>query len=121
MAASVTATRTALDLIERLSAEHGPLAFHQSGGCCDGSSPMCLRAGELPPSRYDIELGRLAGVPFYVDSELYERWGEPALEIDVAEGTGEGFSLEGAEGLRFLARTLPAAQTVPSAPAGPSA
>ncbi|HYB23542.1 MAG TPA: DUF779 domain-containing protein [Solirubrobacteraceae bacterium] len=101
----MTATVAALELIERLTAEHGPLAFHQSGGCCDGSSPMCLLRGELPPSRYDVELGELAGAPFYIDSELYERWGRPEFVIDVAPGAGEGFSLEGAQGVHFVARS----------------
>jgi len=103
--ASVTGTPAAIGLIERLTASHGPLVFHQSGGCCDGSSPMCLRAGELPPRRYDLMLGALAGAPFYIDEEMYERWGRPQLEIDVSNGAGEGFSLEGAEGVHFVART----------------
>ncbi len=103
--ATVTATPAALELIGRLSAAHGPLAFHQSAGCCDGSAPMCLHAEELPAGRYDIRLGELAGAPFYIDSELYERFGRPSFEIDVAPGAGEGFSLEGAQGVRFVART----------------
>jgi uncharacterized protein len=105
VAASVIATPEALDLIERLQAEHGPLAFHQSGGCCAGSSPMCLPRDELPPSRYDMLLGEPAGVPFYIDSELYARWGSPKFVLDVSPGTGEGFSLEGTEGLHFVVRT----------------
>lgn len=107
--ASVTATPAALALIERLTAAHGPLVFHQSGGCCDGSSPMCLRAGELPPSRYDVLLGELAGAPFYIDGELYRRWGRPEFVIDVAPGAGESFSLEGAQDVHFVARTPRAA------------
>jgi uncharacterized protein (DUF779 family) len=75
--AGVTATRRAVEMVERLTAEHGPLAFFQSGGCCDGSSPICLEAGELPPGSNDILLGEIAGAPFYVDAELYERWGRP--------------------------------------------
>ena len=100
----MTATPAALELIRRLSARHGPLVFHQSGGCCDGSSPMCLRGGELPAGRYDRKLGVLAGAPFYVDSELYARWGSPELLIDVAPGAGEGFSIEGSEDVHFVAR-----------------
>jgi uncharacterized protein (DUF779 family) len=103
--ASVSATPAALELIQRLQAAHGALVFHQSGGCCDGSSPMCLRMEELPPNRYDVRLGELAGAPFYIDGELYERWGSPSFVIDVAQGSGEGFSLEGAEGVHFLARS----------------
>ena len=106
MAPTVTATPEALALIERLEARHGPLVFHQSGGCCDGSSPMCLRRDELPPGRYDRRIGELAGAPFYIDSELYSRWGEPAFVVDVSPGAGEGFSLEGAAGVHFVARTI---------------
>lgn len=101
----MTATPAALDAIRRLQARHGALVFHQSGGCCDGSSPMCLHSGELPPGPYDVRLGELAGAPFYVDGELYERWGRPRLLIDLAAGSGEGFSLEGAEGVHFVALT----------------
>ena len=92
MGASVTATRAALELIEGLTARYGPLAFHQSGRCCDGSAPMCLRRGELPPGRYDIQLGELAGAPFYVDFDLYRRWGSPQLVIDVSASTASGMS-----------------------------
>jgi uncharacterized protein (DUF779 family) len=105
MGASVTATRPALELIESLTARYGPLAFHQSGGCCDGSAPMCLRRGELPPSRYDIMLGTLGDAPFFVDFDLYRRWGSPQLVIDVSSGAGDSFSLEGAQGVHFVART----------------
>ncbi len=73
--ASVTATDAAREAIERLSAEHGPLAFFQSGGCCDGSLPICLQEGELPPGPGDVLLGHVAGAPFYVDGEQYRRWG----------------------------------------------
>jgi len=107
--AGVSATPAARELIERLTAEHGPLTFHQSGGCCDGSSPMCLLAGELPAGRYDVMLGELAGAPFYIDAELYRRWGRPEFVIDVSEGAGEGFSLEGSHGVHFVARSGPAA------------
>ena len=67
----------ALDMIERLGAAHGALVFFQSGGCCDGSSPMCLRQGELPPAPQDVRLGEIGGAPFYIDAEQYERWGRP--------------------------------------------
>jgi uncharacterized protein (DUF779 family) len=91
--ASVTATRTAVEMVERLTAEHGPLAFFQSGGCCDGSSPICLKAGELPPGSNDMLLGKIAGAPFYVDREQYERWGRPRFLLDASSGRAEGFSL----------------------------
>lgn len=101
----MTATPAAAELIRRLRAEHGALVFHQSGGCCDGSSPMCLHSGELPPGPYDVHLGDLEGTPFYMDGELYERWGRPRFRIDVAQGAGESFSLEGAKGVRFVTGT----------------
>lgn len=103
-AGSVSATRAACEVIERLRAAHGPLAFFQSGGCCDGTSPICLKEGELPAGPHDLLLGEIAGTPFYVDAEQYERWGRPRFEIDVSDGAAEGFSLEGLEGVHFLTR-----------------
>jgi len=91
--ASVTATEAAIEAIERLRAEHGPLAFFQSGGCCDGSLPICLKDGELPPGTGDVLLGSVAGAPFYVDSEQYERWGSPSFLLDLRPGAAQGFSL----------------------------
>ena len=90
---SVRATTAALDAIARLGAAHGPLTFFQSGGCCDGSSPMCLRSGELPVSAQDVLLGEIGGTPFYIDADMYERWGRPDLVVDVAAEPPEGFSL----------------------------
>ncbi len=100
---SVTATPAALDAIERLSAAHGPLAFFQSGGCCDGSSPICVKDGELPPSPQDVLLGEIGGAPFYIDGDQYERWHRPAFVIDVSAGRAEGFSLDLPEG-HFITR-----------------
>jgi uncharacterized protein len=100
----VSATPEALVMIERLRAVHGPLAFFQSGGCCDGSAPMCLTAGELTPSPGDVCLGEIGGAPFYMDGEQYERWRRPGFVIDVADGAAESFSLEGLEGVHFVAR-----------------
>jgi uncharacterized protein (DUF779 family) len=91
--ASVTATDAAIEAIERLRAEHGPLAFFQSGGCCDGSLPICLKDGELPPGSGDALLGEVAGAPFYVDSEQHARWGRPSFVLDVSPAPAEGFSL----------------------------
>lgn len=93
MASNLTASPTAAEMVERLTAEHGQLVFFQSGGCCDGSSPICLKDGELPPSANDLLLGEIAGAPFYVDREQYERWGRPSFLIDVGAGPAEGFSL----------------------------
>ncbi len=102
--AGVTATRRAVEMVERLTAEHGPLAFFQSGGCCDGSSPICLEAGELPPGSNNILLGEIAGAPFYVDAELYERWGRPPFLLDASSGRAEGFSLSPPDA-HFVTRT----------------
>jgi uncharacterized protein (DUF779 family) len=101
---SVTATPEALEVIERLRAAHGPLALFQSGGCCDGSSPICLVEGELPPGPGDLLLGTLGRTPFYIDAEQYRRWRSPSLVLDVREGAAEGFSLEGLEGVCFVTR-----------------
>lgn len=90
---SVTATPAALEAIDRLQGAHGSLAFFQSGGCCDGSSPICVLDGELPPSPNDLLLGVIGGAPFYIDAEQHERWGRPAFVLDVAPGAAEGFSL----------------------------
>ncbi len=90
---SVRATAAALDAIARLGAAHGPLAFFQSGGCCDGSSPICLVDGELPVAAHDMRLGEIGGAPFYIDADMYERWGRPDFVVDVAPEPPEGFSL----------------------------
>ena len=102
---AVTATPAALEVIHRLEATHGPLMFFQSGGCCDGTSPICLKDGELPAGPHDVRLGNIGGAPFYIDSDQYERWGTPRFLIDVASGAAEGFSLEGLEGVHFISRT----------------
>jgi uncharacterized protein (DUF779 family) len=101
----VLATQTALDLIERLRAKHGPLMFHQSGGCCDGSSPMCFPLGELLVGDSDVLLGEIGGVPFYMSRSQFEYWKHTQLTVDVVKGRGGMFSLEGPEGVRFLIRS----------------
>jgi len=105
MEASVTATDAALDAIERLRASHGPLVFFQSAGCCDGSLPICLKDGELPPGPGDRLLGRIGGASFYIDSELYSRWGSPELLLDLGRGEAEGFSLSPPEA-HFVTTTV---------------
>jgi uncharacterized protein (DUF779 family) len=97
----VVATEAAIAELERLKAEHGPLELHLSGGCCDGSSPMCFPAGELRVRDGDLCLGEVAGCPFYIDAEQYERWGSPSFVIDVGPGAGSGMSLEGLDDLHF--------------------
>lgn len=101
----VTATPAALALIDSLVAEHGPVLFHQSGGCCDGSAPMCYPEGEFVIGDYDKLLGHIGGMPFYISGPQFEYWQHTALIIDVVPGRGGMFSLEGPEGLRFLTRS----------------
>lgn len=102
---AVVATPAALEVIHRLEAAHGPLAFFQSGGCCDGTSPICLKDGELPPGPHDLRLGEIGGAPFYIDSDQYERWGRPTFLVDVAAGAAEGFSLEGLLDVHFITKS----------------
>jgi uncharacterized protein len=101
----VDATPAALELIERLRAKHGPLMFHQSGGCCDGSSPMCFALGELIVGDSDVRLGEIGGAPFYMSAAQFEYWKHTKLLIDVVPGRGGMFSLENGEGVRFLTRS----------------
>jgi len=110
----VALTQTTVDLLRSLWEEHGPLMFHQSGGCCDGSSPMCFPAGEFITSDQDVLLGRLdvapAGEPeqqidFWISAEQFEYWSHTALLIDVVKGRGGGFSAEAPRGVRFLIRS----------------
>ncbi len=101
----VLATPAAIDLIDRLRAKHGPLMFHQSGGCCDGSAPMCYPKDEFIVGDYDRFLGEIGGAPFYISGPQFEYWQHTQLIIDVVPGRGGMFSLEGPEGLRFLTRS----------------
>ena len=104
-ATRVSATPAALELIRRLEARHGPLLFHQSGGCCDGSSPMCFPRAEFAIGEVDVLLGEIGGQPFYMSDSQFAYWMHTHLIIDVVEGRGGMFSLEGPEGLRFLTRS----------------
>ncbi len=101
----VLATPAALELIARLEAKHGELMFHQSGGCCDGSAPMCYPLGEFIVGDRDVRLGDIGGAPFYISPSQFEYWKHTQLIIDVIEGRGGMFSLENGEGLRFLVRS----------------
>ena len=101
----VTATPPALALIERLRAGHGALLFHQSGGCCDGSAPMCYPAGEFRVGAQDVRLGEIGGCPFFIGAAQFKYWAHTQLIIDVVPGRGSGFSLEAPEGVRFLTRS----------------
>jgi uncharacterized protein len=101
----VSATARALELIRELAERHGALLFHQSGGCCDGSAPMCLARGELLIGEQDVFLGEIGGQPFYIGAAQFEYWKHTHLIIDVVNGRGGMFSLEGPLGLRFLTRS----------------
>ena len=101
----VLASDSALALIEKLKAMHGDLMFHQSGGCCDGSSPMCFPRGEFLVGDSDVQLGEIGGTPFYMSKSQFEYWKHTELTIDVVPGRGGMFSLEGSDGVRFLTRS----------------
>ncbi|CAM4327411.1 DUF779 domain-containing protein [Nocardiopsis rhodophaea] len=106
----VAASPEAAALLRTLRAEHGPLMFHQSGGCCDGSSPMCYPAGEFRTGAADVHLGDLRigapdPVPVWMSRAQYEYWSHTHLTIDVVPGRGSGFSLEAPTGRRFIIRS----------------
>jgi uncharacterized protein len=101
----VVRTAAATALMETLAAKHGPLMFHQSGGCCDGSSPMCYPRGEFLVGDGDVLLAMLGDTPFYMSRSQFEYWKHTQLILDVVPGRGGMFSLEGSEGVRFLIRS----------------
>lgn len=101
----VVATDAALELIEKLKKRHGDLMFHQSGGCCDGSAPMCYPRDEFRVGDQDVKLGEIGHTPFYMSASQFEYWKHTQLIIDVVNGRGGMFSLEGPEGKRFLTRS----------------
>ncbi|MCA9681736.1 MAG: DUF779 domain-containing protein [Myxococcales bacterium] len=98
-------TDAARELVSKLAGIHGPVMFHQSGGCCDGSAPMCYPAGEFKIGQRDVLLGVVDGCEFYMGGDQFERWKHTQLIIDVVPGRGAGFSLEAPEGVRFLTRS----------------
>lgn len=111
VSARVDVTEQAAAQLRRLYGRHGPLMFHQSGGCCDGSSPMCYSAGEFRVGMSDVHLGDLHvvdvpdAIPVWMSSAQFEYWRHTHLTIDVVEGRGGGFSLEAPDGIRFLIRS----------------
>jgi hypothetical protein len=119
----VLATDAARALIAELRAAHGALMFHQSGGCCDGSAPMCYPDGELRIGDGDVLLGEIDGCPVYIGGRQFELWAHTQLILDAVPGRGAGFSLEGPTGLRFLTRsrvfTEAELAALPPAPRGP--
>ncbi|MBN2910503.1 DUF779 domain-containing protein [Polycladomyces sp. WAk] len=103
----VLVTDEARRVIRRLREEHGELMFHQSGGCCDGSSPMCFRKGEFRVGSSDVLLGEIDGCEFYMSRSQFEYWQHTQLTVDVTPGRGASFSLEIPLGVRFLIRSRP--------------
>ena len=100
----IISTQKADELIERLRRMHGPLMFHQSGGCCDGSQPMCFADGEFKTGSSDVCLGEVDGCRFFMSRDQYEYWKHTQLILDVTPGRGSSFSLEIPLGVRFLTR-----------------
>ncbi len=98
----VLITDEAATVIDQLRETHGPLMFHQSGGCCDGSSPMCYAEGDFRLGRSDVKLGEVHGVPFYMEKSQFEYWKHTQLTVGVKPGRGSSFSIEIPLGLRFL-------------------
>ena len=98
----VLVTDEARAVIDQLREEHGPLMFHQSGGCCDGSSPMCYAQGDFRLGRSDVKLGEIHGCPFYMAKDQFNYWKHTQLSVDVRPGRGSSFSLEIPLGVRFL-------------------
>ncbi|BCK55598.1 DUF779 domain-containing protein [Nocardia wallacei] len=104
--ARIGITEAAALLLGRLVDQHGPVMFHQSGGCCDGSSPMCYPRNEFRVGAADVLLGSLPGeTPFWMSADQFEYWRHTHLTVDVVPGRGSGFSLEAPEGVRFLIRS----------------
>jgi len=100
----VIATRAALDFIAEIVADHGAIMFHQSGGCCDGSSPMCYPVGDFRTGDSDVLLGEVAGAPFYIGAAQGQAWAHTQLILDVVPGRGGMFSLDNGRERRFLTR-----------------
>lgn len=102
----ILATPEAENWIRRLADRHGPLMFHQSGGCCDGSAPMCFPRGEFKVGGQDVLLGHVAGdTPVWIGAAQFEYWRHTQVTIDVVPGRGAGMSLETPEGIRFIVRS----------------
>lgn len=103
--ARVTATQAAEDLVAQLASEYGPILIHQSGGCCDGSSPMCYPQSDFITGDSDVRLGMIADTPVYISRSQFEYWKHTQIIIDVVPGRGGMFSLENGRGVRFLTRS----------------
>ncbi|MFC0407485.1 DUF779 domain-containing protein [Roseomonas elaeocarpi] len=101
----VSATPAALALLAEIQREHGPVLFHQSGGCCDGSSPMCYPQGDFLVGEADVKLGEIGGAPFFIGAAQYEAWKHTELVIDAVPGRGGMFSLDNGREQRFHTRS----------------
>jgi uncharacterized protein (DUF779 family) len=101
----VLVSAEAMTLIDSLRKENGPLMFHQSGGCCDGSSPMCFTDGEFQVSEQDVYLGEVHDCPFYMSKNQFEYWKHTQLTLDITKGRGASFSLEIPTGYRFVIKS----------------
>jgi hypothetical protein len=101
----IIATEIALALIEELKKIHGPLMFHQSGGCCDGSQPMCFTEGEFKVGGSDVWMGTVSDCKFYMGADQFEYWKHTQLILDVTPGRGSSFSLEIPLGVRFFIKS----------------
>ena len=101
----VEITEAAAEIVARLKGIHGALMFHQSGGCCDGSAPMCYPAGDFKVGGQDVLMGEIADCKFYMGAAQFDYWRHTQLIIDVVPGRGAGFSLEAPENVRFLTRS----------------
>ena len=121
-------TQESRALVCRLKAEHGPLIFHLSGGCCEGSAPMCFRQADFRAGQGDVLLGAIEGCPFYVGASQFKYWASFQITVDVTAGGGDSFSIEAPEGVRFIVRSCPFTDAEAAEldaerppPAGPSA
>lgn len=128
MLSRVCVTPAAAALTRRLRQQHGPLLFHLSGGCCEGSAPMCLRRSGFRVGARDVLLGVIEGCPFYVGAAQFPYWAHSQLTIDVVEDGGDSFSLEAADGVRFVTRSrvfadaeMDAVEAAGPPPTGPEA
>jgi uncharacterized protein (DUF779 family) len=111
----VATSASAAALIRKLRESHGPLLFHLSGGCCDGTAPLCLRQSDFQIADCDVLLGEVEGAPFYTGAAQAALFDNDELLLDVVEGECDSFSIEAGDGLRFIARTLRCAPIPPSA------
>jgi uncharacterized protein (DUF779 family) len=102
----VTATREAEALLAEIIADHGPVLVHQSGGCCDGSAPMCYPRDEFILGDHDVRLCEIGETPIYIDAAQHDAWQQPSLVLDAAAGRGGMFSLDNGRNMRFLTRTV---------------